>query len=83
MDKEKMNMKELSENELDKVSGGTYYDAKCVACGQPIGGGGVYCDIRWAIDKVNRYNLEGCPHCGAQPGSVDGPLFELISFEHF
>ena len=71
MEKEvrKFKKMELSEEILEKVTGGdmfTYPDAVCTNCGATIAGasGGELFTEQAAKEKAEYYNKNGCPNCG-------------------
>ena len=56
---------ELNNEDLEQVSGGTFYDAACSSCTQIVGGWGLFDDLNEAQAKVDKYNSIGCPRCSA------------------
>lgn len=57
---------ELTDEELEQVSGGiTNYDVKCISCGFNHGSHTLICNESLQTKLLNKYNSEGCPRCGA------------------
>ena len=52
----------LTDEELEQVTGGTVYDAKCSNCGKNMGGN-EFTEAA-ATKKIARYNQMGCCFCG-------------------
>lgn len=66
---ENKNRRELTDEELEQVSGGTtWYGLRCKYCGpigDPMGSTKIDCWESIANNRLDQCNNEGCPLCGA------------------